>query len=66
MGANLVSDQEASGDVKLAYWKPGMTKHSTIKKNIDDGNFPSWIQNEVMVAPKGMIFFFITATTDIF
>jgi hypothetical protein len=66
MAGNLVTDQEASGDLKLAYWKPGMNKQAVIKRNIDDANFPGWMQNELVRAPKGMIFFFITATTDIF
>lgn len=63
----VVTDQDGgASDLKLAYWKPGMNKHSIIKKNVDDANFPGWMQNEVMNAPKGMMFFFITATTDIF
>jgi len=63
----FVSDQEEStSELQLAYWKPGMQRHTVLKRNVDEANFPGWMQNEVVRAPKGLIFFFVKASTDIF
>jgi hypothetical protein len=66
MSGFVVDQEQSASDIQLAYWKPGMQRHAVVKKNVDDGNFPGWMQSEVMLAPKGLIFFFVTTSTDIF
>lgn len=67
MTNEFIRDQNARSDVSVAYWKPGMRKHTSVPgKNPSDAGFNSWVAEEVRRAPEGMIIFFITTTTDIF
>jgi hypothetical protein len=65
--SGIVSDlEESTSELQLAYWKPEMERHVVVKRNVDEANFPGWMQNEIVRAPKGLIFFFVKASTDIF
>jgi len=66
MGFSVRDEDAVGGNLQLAWWKPGMSKHAVAKINPEDGNFTTWLNTELSRASDDMILFFIVTTTDIF